>query len=80
MSDLSAVRVIVSGQVWGLFSPIFAQEQARRLNLTSYSGNVPGRIQVEVLAEEPPPNLEWLIALLKTGAPVVESHCSAVPL
>ena len=69
MADLASVRVIVYGDVQGVFFRAFASRRARELGLTGYVRNLPGREAVEVQAEGERKQLEKLIGYLKLGPP-----------
>lgn len=60
------MNVIVSGHVQGVGYRAFVREQALRLGLAGHSENMPdGR--VEVLAEGPRDELEFLLVKMRAG-------------
>ena len=68
MADLASVKVIVHGDVQGVFFRAFTSERAIQLGLTGYVRNLPRGI-VEVNAEGERGQLEQLIDYLKVGPP-----------
>jgi len=68
-AELASVRVIVYGQVQGVFFRMFAAQKARNLGLTGYVRNLPSGNAVEVQAEGDREKLERLIQNLKLGPP-----------
>ena len=68
MADLASVKVIVHGDVQGVFFRAFTSERAIQLGLTGYVRNLP-RGMVEVNAEGERVQLEQLINYLKVGPP-----------
>ncbi len=82
MSDLSAVRALVSGRVQGVYYRQSTRQAARRLGLLGWVRNLPdGR--VEVFAQGDARDVERLVDWLWAGPPGasvlgVESHDSAL--
>lgn len=69
MADLASVKVIVYGQVQGVYFRAFTSRHAEELGLTGYVRNLPGGGAVEVEAEGERNKLERLIDHLKVGPP-----------
>ncbi len=67
--DLAAVRVLIYGDVQGVFFRAFAAQRARRLGLKGYVRNLPRGDSVEVVAEGERSRLEELITYLNVGPP-----------
>ncbi len=68
-TDLAAVRVIVYGDVQGVFYRAFAAQKAKGLGLKGYVSNLPRRDSVEVVAEGERKRLEELVTYLNVGPP-----------
>jgi acylphosphatase len=68
-SDLAAVRVMVYGDVQGVFFRTFAAQKAKGLGLKGYVHNLPRGDSVEVIAEGERKRLEELITYLNVGPP-----------
>ncbi len=71
-TDLAAVRIIVYGDVQGVFFRAFAARQARGLGLKGYARNLPRGDSLEVMAEGERRQLEELITHLKVGPPAAK--------
>ncbi len=69
MADLASVRVVVYGDVQGVFFRAFASRQATKLGLSGYARNLPAEEAVEVQAEGERKQLEKLISSLEMGPP-----------
>ena len=67
MTDLTSVKVVVSGRVQGVYFRVFTTRRANQLGLTGYVRNVPGGRAVEVRAEGERESLESLIDSLRKG-------------
>lgn len=67
--DFAAVRVLIYGDVQGVFFRAFAAQKAKGLNLKGYARNLPRRDSVEVVAEGERSRLEELITYLNVGPP-----------
>lgn len=67
--DLASLRVIVSGDVQGVFFRAYAARLARGLGLTGFTQNLPRGDSVEVVAEGERKQLEELISHLRVGPP-----------
>ena len=64
--ETARINVIVSGLVQGVGYRAFVREQALRLGLAGYTENLPdGR--VEVMAEGPRDDLEFLLVKMRAG-------------
>jgi acylphosphatase len=70
--DLASVRILVYGDVQGVFFRAFASRKARELGLKGYARNLPRGDSVEVLAEGERTQLEELITHLKVGPPAAK--------
>jgi acylphosphatase len=70
--DLASVRIIVYGDVQGVFFRAFAARRARELGLKGYARNLPRGDSVEVFAEGERKQLEELITHLKVGPPAAK--------
>ncbi|HEY54790.1 MAG TPA: acylphosphatase [Dehalococcoidia bacterium] len=70
--DLASLRVIVSGDVQGVFFRAYAARLARGLGLTGYTQNLPRGDSVEVIAEGERRQLEELISHLRVGPPAAK--------
>jgi acylphosphatase len=68
-TDLAAVRVMVYGDVQGVFFRTFAAQKAKGLGLKGYVHNLPRGDSVEVIAEGERKRLEELITYLNVGPP-----------
>ncbi len=68
-TDLAAVRVIVYGDVQGVFYRAFAAQKAKGLGLKGYVSNLPRRDSVEIVAEGERKRLEELVTYLNVGPP-----------
>jgi len=68
-TDLAAVRVMVYGDVQGVFFRTFAAQKAKGLELKGYVHNLPRGDSVEVIAEGERKRLEELITYLNVGPP-----------
>jgi acylphosphatase len=68
-TDLAAVRVMVYGDVQGVYFRAFAAQKARWLGLKGYVRNLPRRDALEVIAEGGQRQLEELITYLNVGPP-----------
>jgi len=68
-TDLAAVRVMVYGDVQGVFFRTFAAQKAKGLGLKGYVHNLPRGGSVEVVAEGERKRLEELITYLNVGPP-----------
>ena len=69
MADLASVRVVVYGDVQGVFFRAFASREAAKLGLRGYARNLLAEGAVEVQAEGEGKQLEKLIGSLKVGPP-----------
>ena len=70
--DLAAVRVLVYGDVQGVFFRAFAAQKAKGLGLKGYVSNLPRRDSVEVVAEGERKRLEELVTYLNVGPPAAK--------
>ncbi len=70
--DLAAVRVMVYGDVQGVFFRAFAAQKAKGLGLKGYVSNLPRRDSVEVVAEGERKRLEELVTYLNVGPPAAK--------
>ena len=68
MQDNKRCRIIISGQVQGVFYRAFAKNAAEKNNVTGYARNLPDS-KVEVIAEGDEFDLLSFIQLLRTGPP-----------
>jgi acylphosphatase len=68
-TDLVAVRVMVYGDVQGVFFRAFAAQKAKGLGLKGYVQNLPRRDSVEIVAEGERKRLEELVTYLNVGPP-----------
>lgn len=68
-SVLSAVHVVVSGRVQGVFFRAATEARATTLGLTGYVSNRPDGRTVEVFAEGQKKSLETLVEYLKASPP-----------
>jgi acylphosphatase len=64
----AAIEAVVRGDVQGVGFRWFVRTEAERLGLTGWVANEAGR-SVRVVAEGPAPDLERLVALLRSGPP-----------
>jgi acylphosphatase len=71
-TDLASVRIIVYGDVQGVFFRAFASRRARELGLRGHARNLPRGDSVEVVVEGERKNLEELISYLKVGPPAAK--------
>ena len=69
MADLASVRVVVYGDVQGVFFRAFAFRQATKLGLSGFVRNLPIGEAVEVQVEGERKQLEKLIGSLEVGPP-----------
>ncbi len=67
--DLAAVRVLIYGDVQGVYFRAFAAQKAKALGLKGYVSNLPRGDSVEVVAEGERNRLEELITYLNVGPP-----------
>lgn len=67
--DLAAVRVLVYGDVQGVYFRAFAAQRAKGLGLKGFVRNLPRGDSVEVVAEGERSRLEELITYLNVGPP-----------
>ena len=67
MTDLTSVKVVVTGRVQGVYFRAFTARHANQLGLTGYVRNIPGGRAVEVQAEGERDKLEKLIDSLRKG-------------
>ena len=67
MADLASVRVVVYGDVQGVFFRAFASREAAKLGLRGYARNLLAEGAVEVQAEGERKQLEKLIGSLGVG-------------
>ena len=70
--DLAAVRIVVYGDVQGVFFRSFAAQKAKALGLKGYVSNLPRGDSVEVVAEGERKRLEELITYLNVGPPAAK--------
>jgi len=70
--DLAAVRVLIYGDVQGVFFRSFAAQKAKGLGLKGYVSNLPRRDSVEVVAEGERKRLEELLTYLNMGPPAAK--------
>ena len=70
--DLAAVRVLVYGDVQGVFFRAFAAQKAKGLGLKGYVSNLPRGDSVEVVAEGERKRLEELVTYLNVGPPAAK--------
>lgn len=70
--DLAAVRVMVYGDVQGVFFRAFAAQKARGLGLKGYVSNLPRGDSVEVVVEGERKRLEELVTYLNVGPPAAK--------
>ena len=68
MSELTALHVIISGRVQGVYFRAFTQRYAASLGLAGYVRNLPDR-SVEVHAEGDKTALEQLLETVRKGPP-----------
>jgi acylphosphatase len=68
MTEMASFQAFVHGHVQGVFFRASVESWAGELNVNGYVRNRPGDM-VEVVAEGEKPQLEKLIAHLKTGPP-----------
>ncbi len=71
-TDLAAVRVMVYGDVQGVYFRTFAAQKAKGLGLKGYVQNLPRGDSVEVVAEGERKRLEELITYLNVGPPAAK--------
>jgi acylphosphatase len=67
--DLAAVRVLIYGDVQGVYFRSFAAQKAKGLGLKGYVRNLPRADSVEVVAEGERKRLEELLTYLNMGPP-----------
>ncbi len=67
--DLAAVRVLIYGDVQGVYFRSFAAQKAKGLGLKGYVRNLPRGDSVEVVAEGERKRLEELLTYLNMGPP-----------
>jgi acylphosphatase len=67
--DLAAVRVLIYGDVQGVYFRAFAAQKAKALGLKGYVQNLPRRDSIEVVAEGERSRLEELLTYLNMGPP-----------
>ena len=67
--DLAAVRVLIYGDVQGVYFRAFVAQRARGLGLKGHVRNLPRGDSVEVVAEGERSRLEELITYLNVGPP-----------
>jgi acylphosphatase len=67
--DLAAVRVMIYGDVQGVYFRAFAAQKAKGLGLKGYVRNLPRRDSLEVVAEGERKRLEELLTYLNMGPP-----------
>jgi acylphosphatase len=67
--DLAAVRVMIYGDVQGVYFRAFAAQKAKGLGLKGYVCNLPRRDSLEVVAEGERKRLEELLTYLNMGPP-----------
>ena len=68
-SDLAALRVLIHGDVQGVYFRAFATQKARGLGLKGYVSNLPRGDSIEVVAEGERSRLEELLTYLNMGPP-----------
>lgn len=68
-TDLAAVRVLIYGDVQGVFFRAFVAQKAKGLGLKGYVRNLPRRDSMEVVAEGERKQLEELTTHLNVGPP-----------
>jgi acylphosphatase len=68
-TDLAAVRVLIYGDVQGVFFRSYAVQKAKGLGLKGYVCNLPRRDSVEIVAEGERKRLEELLTYLNVGPP-----------
>jgi acylphosphatase len=68
-SDLAAFRVLIYGDVQGVYFRAFAAQKAKGLGLKGYVQNLPRRDALEVVAEGERSQLEELLTYLNMGPP-----------
>jgi acylphosphatase len=71
-TDLAAVRVLIYGDVQGVFFRSYAAQKAKGLGLKGYAYNVPRGDAVEVVAEGERKRLEELVTYLNVGPPAAK--------
>jgi acylphosphatase len=67
--DLAAVRVLIYGDVQGVYFRAFAAQKAKALGLKGHVQNLPRRDALEVVAEGERSRLEELLTYLNMGPP-----------
>lgn len=67
--DLAAIRVLIQGDVQGVYFRAFAAQKAKGLGLKGYVQNLPRRDSLEVVAEGERKRLEELLTYLNMGPP-----------
>jgi acylphosphatase len=70
--DLAAVRVLIQGDVQGVYFRAFAAQKAKGLGLKGYVRNLPRRDSLEVIAEGERKRLEELLTYLNMGPPAAK--------
>ncbi|OGO06997.1 MAG: hypothetical protein A2Z76_00190 [Chloroflexi bacterium RBG_13_56_8b] len=68
-TDLAAVRVLIYGDVQGVFFRAFVAQKAKGLGLKGYVRNLPRRDSMEVVVEGERKRLEELLTYLNVGPP-----------
>ena len=68
MQKIQAVKVIISGQVQGVFYRVFIKQEAEKLGLSGWVRNLVSG-QVEAVFEGSKTNIEKIINLCKKGSP-----------
>jgi acylphosphatase len=68
-TDLAALRVLIYGDVQGVYFRSFAAQKAKGLGLKGYVRNLPRGDSVEVVAEGDRKRLEELLTYLNMGPP-----------
>jgi acylphosphatase len=71
-TDLAAVRVLIHGDVQGVYFRAFAAQKAKGLGLKGYVRNLPRRDSLEVVAEGERKRLEELLTYLNMGPPAAK--------
>jgi acylphosphatase len=67
--DLAALRVLIYGDVQGVYFRAFAAQKAKGLGLKGYVRNLPRRDSLEVVVEGERKRLEELLTYLNMGPP-----------
>jgi acylphosphatase len=71
-TDLAALRVLIQGDVQGVYFRAFAAQKAKGLGLKGYVRNLPRRDSLEVVAEGERKRLEELLTYLNMGPPAAK--------